>query len=179
MSVLLVYATVEGQTGKIAQVIETQLRDASCDVTLADTEQRTAQVSFDGIKKVILAAPVHERRHPETFEVFLAAHRAELNDCDTLLLSVSLSAAFKECLAEAGEYVTELKMRTKFTPNAEMLVAGAVRSHHYDYYAMQVLRHVVLRGKDYDPSVDEQEFTDWAALTKEVARFVQIDVPVQ
>ncbi|MDW3224733.1 MAG: flavodoxin domain-containing protein [Paracoccaceae bacterium] len=179
MSVLIIYATVEGQTGKIARAVESQLKDLGQEVTVADTAERTAQVSFEGVKKVILAACVHERRHPQTFEVFLSAHREDLAKCDTLLLSVSLSAAFEECLEEAEEYVTELKMRTKFAPTAELLVAGAVRSHHYDYYAMQVLRHVVLRGKEYDPSVDEQEFTDWDALAQKVARFIEIDVAAE
>lgn len=176
MSVLIIYATVEGQTGKIVRAVARQLKELGQEVGLADTAERTAPVSFKGVDRVILAACVHERRHPETFEVFLTAHRADLAKCDTLLLSVSLSAAFEECLEEAQEYVTELKMRTKLEPTAEALVAGAVRSHHYDYYAMQVLRHVVLRGKEYDPSVDEQEFTDWEALSKQVAQFVSTDV---
>ena len=31
-------------------------------------------------------------------------------------------------------------------------VAGAIRSGHYDYFATQVLRHVVMRNRDYDPA---------------------------
>ncbi|WP_298973299.1 flavodoxin domain-containing protein [uncultured Roseobacter sp.] len=175
MSILLVYATVEGQTGKVADAVQEQLRTMGCEFEVMNTAEKTAPVTFKGVDKVILAAPVHERRHPETFEVFLTAHRQELQKCETLLLSVSLSAAFPEGMEEAKEYVTELKMRTELDPSAEVLVAGAVRSRHYDYYATQVLRHVVLRDQDYNPAVDEHEFTDWEALAIEVAKFTGAD----
>lgn len=178
MSILLVYATIEGQTRKIADAVEKQLKTLDRTVVTYNTAEKTAPVSFEGVDAVILAAPVHERRHPETFEVFLAAHRAELEKCNTLLLSVSLSAAFPEGMEEAAEYVTELEMRTKFTPNTEVLVAGAVRSLSYDYYSMQVLRHVVMRGREFDSTTEEHEFTDWDALQKEVARFVEVEVVV-
>jgi menaquinone-dependent protoporphyrinogen oxidase len=52
--------------------------------------------SLRGFYRVVLAAPVHERRHPTEFEVFLAGCRSDLEEVDTLLISVSLSAAFPE-----------------------------------------------------------------------------------
>ena len=172
MKVLILYATVEGQTRKIAEFAADEVCARGCDVVMVDAADRTAPVSFDGIDRVILAGSVHERRHPKTLEVFLTASRRELAECPTLLLSVSLSAAFPEGLEEARDYLTEMEMRTGFTPTAEALVAGAVRTREYDYFASQVLRHVVLRGRDYDPGEGEHEFTDWTALAKTIADFL-------
>ena len=172
MKVLILFATVEGQTDKIAHFIEKQLGKANHEVEMVDADDLTAQVTLDDKDKVILAASVHERRHPKSFEVFLSASQRELEACDTLLISVSLSAAFEEGLEEAQEYVTEMNMRTGFTPDAVALVAGAVRTKSYDYFATQIVRHVVLRGRDYDPSKGEHEFTDWPALTTQVSEFL-------
>ena len=172
MSVLIVFATVEGQTGKIARFAENQIRNRGLEVVLVDTADLTKPVSFEGVDKVILAASVHERRHPKPFEIFLSAQQKELAERETLLLSVSLSAAFPEGIEEAREYVIEMKMRTGLVPDAEALVAGAVRTNRYDYYATQVVRHVVLRGRDFDPSVGEHEFTDWRALEVELSSFL-------
>jgi menaquinone-dependent protoporphyrinogen oxidase len=172
MKVLVFFATVEGQTDKIAHFVEKELRKADHAVEMVDANDLTAQVTLDGIDKVILAASVHERRHPKSFEVFLAASQRELEALDTLLISVSLNAAFEEGLEEAKEYVTELKMRTGFTPTMEALVAGAVRTDSYDYFASQIVRHVVLRDKDFDASQGEHEFTDWQALAVTVSGFV-------
>lgn len=177
MKVLIVFATVEGQTRKIALFAEKELRTAGHDVALFNTSDKAAAVSFEGVDKVILAASVHERRHPATFEVFLAAHRDELKARSTLLLSVSLNASFPEGVEEAGEYVTEMEMRTKFTPDTKALIAGAVRTRNYDYFASQVVRHVVLRGRDYNPSDGEHEFTDWTQLKQILSAFTNADAP--
>lgn len=172
MNVLIVFATIEGQTGKIAHFVETEVRSAGHQVRLFDASDTTAKLSLDHVDAVILAAPVHERRHPKEFEVILAGRRRELEAVRTLLISVSLSAAFPEGLPEARDYLTELEMRTDFTPTAEMLVAGAVRTSRYDYFATQVVRHVVLRERDVDPAVAEHEFTDWDAVSAGVADFL-------
>lgn len=171
MKVLIIYASIEGQTSKIAQFVEEELRKDGHDVVMVDAQSSDA-FSFDGVDKVILAAPVHERRHPKLFEALIVAQQDQLAARDTLLLSVSMSAAFPEGREEAQEYVTELKMRTGFEPKAEMLVAGAIRTSEYDYFATQVLQHVVMRDRDYDASAGEHEFTDWTALSAGLAAFM-------
>lgn len=172
MTVLIVYATEEGQTARIARFVEAELRKASYAARVVDAMDEEMEINLDGIDTVILAAPVHERRHPKPFERVLATHRDALGCRRTLLLSVSLSAAFPEGLEEADDYLIEMKMRTRFTPDAEALVAGAVRISEYDYFASQVVRHVVLRDRDYDPTKGEHEFTDWDALRKTLSVFL-------
>ncbi len=171
MSILIIYASIEGQTEKIGKFIEDQLRAAGQEVTVFDAGDRTASLSFAGVDKVILAAPVHERRHPQSFEVVLSANKQELAARDTLLLSVSLSAAFPEKADEAQDYIAELKMRVGLEPDIALPVAGAVRATSYDYYESQVLQHVVLQGQDVDPTGQELEFTDWDQLAKAVEKF--------
>ena len=172
MKILIVFATIEGQTGKIARFVAKEAGDAGHEILLVDAADKATSVSFKGVDKTILAAPVHERRHPKLFELFLAAQHEQLEAQSTLLISVSLKAAFPDGLEEAGEYITELKMRTGIAPDAEALVAGAVRTTGYDYFSTQVLRHVVLSGRDYGPEDGDQEFTDWPALSATVSKFL-------
>lgn len=172
MTLLIAYGTVEGQTGKIARHVEDLVQDRQIETRLFDTSNQIDAVSFDGVDRVILAASVHERRHPRDFEVFLTAHQSDLDARKTLMLSVSLSAAFPEGQEEAQDYLDEMKMRTELDPDQEALIAGAVRARRYDYYATQVLKHVVLRGRNYDPAVQEYEFTDWDALAGTIEEFL-------
>lgn len=164
MKVVILFASLEGQTRKIAHFAQDMLRTAGHDVALFDAADKTASIDLENAERIILAGSVHERRHPMALEVFLAAHRHALEAHPTLLISVSLSAAFPEGLEEAEDYLVEMMMRTRFTPSHRALVAGAVRTRKYDYFAQQVVRHVVLRGRDYDPNEEEHEFTDWARL---------------
>ena len=177
MIVLIVFATVEGQTRKIARFAEKEARNAGYEVALLDVAGKLNPLSLERFDRVILAAPVHERRHPAAFEVFLAANRHELEARQTLLISVSLSAAFPEGLEDASEYAIEMKMRTGFTPGTETLVAGAVKTSTYDYFAAQVVRYVVLRGRDFEPGERDYEFTDWKALAATLSEFLATKVP--
>ena len=172
MSVLIAYGTVEGQTAKIARFVQEVVRGTGEEAELFDTSDRHHGVDFAPYDKVILAASVHERRHPKEFEVFVTGHHAALAARRTLMLSISLSAAFPEGVEEAQDYVDEMKMRTGLVPDAEVLVAGAVRARRYGYYETQVLRHVVLRDREFDGDAVEHEFTDWQALAERVYGFL-------
>ena len=176
MSVLILFASIEGQTGKIARFIEAEVGSLGREATLADVSGKMAEVTFDGFDTVILAAPVHERRHPPNFEILLTASRVDLAARRTLMISVSLGAAFPELNEEAKDYLAEMKLRTGLAPNAEALVAGAVRPSSYDYYETEILRHAVLRNQTIDPGTQEREFTDWNALKAAVAEFVSTDI---
>jgi len=172
MKILIVYGTIEGQTAKVAKFVAQCAQDLGHQAELLDTSAKTTPASFDGVDKIIAAGSVHERRHPKPFEVFLSAHKEDMNAQPALFLSVSLNAAFEEGRAEAEEYVIEMNMRTGFSPQSHMLVAGAVRSGAYDYYASQVVRHVLLADMDYDANVTEREFTDWDALKSGITDFL-------
>ncbi len=172
MTVFVAFATVEGQTGKIAKFVSDEVRSMGRDVSVLDVDQ-TASVDFSGVEHVVLAASVHERRHPRSFEAFIAACREELKARRTMLLSVSLSAAFPEGIAEAEDYVVEMNMRTELAPDVTLLVPGAVQEGAYDYYAQQVLKQVVLRNREFDPAkVTGHEFTDWEAIRSGLHAFL-------
>lgn len=172
MNVLILYATVEGQTGKIARFVEREVTGLGHSVQLANADD-TERLDFEGVDAAILAASVHQRRHPRAFEALLAAFRENLAAIPTLMLSVSLNAAFAEGQEEAADYLTEMKMRTGLEPDAELLVPGAVQTGKYDYFAMQVVRFVVLRGRDFEPGLEEYEFTDWEAIRSAVTGFLE------
>ena len=173
MQFLTIFETFEGQTGKIVKRVRQQLQDAGHDVRMFDTEDKLAPLSFDGIDKVVLAAPVHERRHPPNFELTVSTNLDELKTRPSLMISVSLKAAFSESLEEAHDYLAEMKLRTGFAPDSESLTAGAVRTSSYDYFERQVVQHVALEGQNVTLVDGEREFTDWGKLEAEVAAFVE------
>jgi menaquinone-dependent protoporphyrinogen oxidase len=173
MEILIVFETVEGQTGKISDFVEQRIRTAGHVVRLFNTQDRLGLVSFDGIDRVVLAAPVHERRHPEGFEVFVSTSRDELKARPTMLISVSLKAAFPEGLEEAQDYLTEMEMRTDFKPDKEILAAGAVRTSSYSYFENQVVQNVVLGDRKVDLVDGVREFTDWDTLGAEIDVFLR------
>lgn len=172
MTVLIAYGTVEGQTAKISRFIEALTRAAGYETILIDTEKLTKQVPLEDVDRLILAAPVHERRHPKPFEVFVESLKDAFSVRKSLVLSVSLKAAFPKGQEEAKDYLTEMLLRTHFEPDATALVAGAVRPDNYGYFEKEIVRHVVLRDQKVDPRDGIREFTDWDALRATVTTFL-------
>ncbi len=172
MAALIAFATVEGQTAKIARFIGNIAKEAGYNIKLINTDELFHSVSLAGVDRVILLAPVHERRHPESFEAFVTSHKSDLVKRKSLVLSVGLKAAFASGREEAREYLNEMLMRTGFEPDATALVAGAVRPESYGYFEREIVKHVVLLGRKIDPRDGAREFTDWDELTTIVAEFL-------
>ncbi|WP_170350272.1 flavodoxin domain-containing protein [Ruegeria atlantica] len=172
MTVLIAYGTIEGQTAKIARFINDVTRKAGYDTILINTGDQIRHVSLAGVDRVILAAPVHERRHPKLFEAFVETHRDALASRKSLVLSVSLKAAFARGQEDAWDYLTEMLMRTHFEPDLTALVAGAVQPDNYGYFEEEIVQHVVLKDQKIDPRDGAREFTDWDALRETVVTFL-------
>ncbi|WP_108861403.1 flavodoxin domain-containing protein [Ruegeria sp. Alg231-54] len=172
MTVLIAFATIEGQTEKIARFISRVAKNAGFNAKLINTDEMSSHVSLDDVVKVVLLAPVHERRHPKSFEAFVASNRDALMKRKSLVLSVGLKAAFASGREEARDYLNEMLMRTGFEPDATALVSGAVKPENYGYFEREILKHVVLLGQKIDPRDGAQEFTNWDELMSIVIDFL-------
>lgn len=172
MNIAIIYASIEGHTSKIAQFVQGIVRNAGHNVTLVDAALKAPSGLFDGIDKIIVAAPVHRRRHPVKFESFLRANREQLKRYPTLFFSISLCAAFYEGIGEANSYVTELNKRTGFSPSKVALAAGALQFDKYHDYESQVVRLIGLQLKRYESIKCDKEFTNWQAIERNVLKFL-------
>jgi menaquinone-dependent protoporphyrinogen oxidase len=175
---LVAYATVEGQTRKIARFVADQLTRRRNDVTLLDlADDATPQVaSFDA---VIVAASVHARKHNAPAAAFAQANAATLNGLPSAFISVSLHAVYgdAEDEEETRAYVDAFVKETGWTPRAVHHAAGAFRFAEYDFFKRFAAR-AVAKDRGIAPSKDgDLEFTDWAALTAFVDGFLRDHVP--
>ena len=175
MKVLIIYATTEGQTRKISEHVADQLREAGHEVALRHCADWQSDFHIGEFDRVILAGSVHQKRHQRELEIFVPAHLSELAGKPTLFISVSLFAAYPDGMAEAQTYVDEFLETAKWRPSGVVLAAGALRYDEYDYFMEQIVRHVVLEGREDAGSRGEHEFTDWKALSDEVNAFVDPD----
>ena len=170
MRVLIVYGTTEGQTRKIAKFCANQLSEAGHQTQLLDSLRPMVDVELTAFDCVVLAGSVHKRRHQDSLTNFVIAHREQLQQRPSLLVSVSLSIAFEGGDREAQEYVDEFVAYTRFKPSAQALVAGALKFDQYDYYMNQIVEFVVLQ--DRSNITEDQEFTDWETLAGALDAFV-------
>jgi menaquinone-dependent protoporphyrinogen oxidase len=165
MRILIVYATTEGQTRKIARFVLNRLADRGHAAELlhvADAEDP----DWSRIDAAVLAGSVHIGRVQDELAAFAAAHATELNARPTLFLQVSLAAAGTdpEELADLDRIAQAFCEAAGWRPGRIVQVAGAFRFTQYDFFRRWAMRHIAAqKGEQVEPGQD-REYTDWDAL---------------
>jgi len=165
MTVLVAYATGEGQTRKIARWVADRIADHGQAVELlplADADD----IDLDRFDRVILAASVHMGHYQRALSDFAASHAERLNAKPALLLSVSLTASGHDAEEWKGvEHILEdLKAATGWTPGQVEQIAGAYMPSNYDMFRRFIMRRIIA-AKDPEADLDaDKEYTDWKAL---------------
>jgi menaquinone-dependent protoporphyrinogen oxidase len=177
--ILVVYATVEGQTRRIAQAIADQLARRRHDATLIDAADGGAAADPAGYDAAVLAAPVHFGRHHAAAAHVAAAHAEALSRKPSAFVSVSLHAMSKEPddVEEARAYADLFCAETGWLPRTVCHAAGAFRFAKYDFFK-RIAARAVAKERGLSPKDDgDVELTDWPALAAFVDGFLKDHVP--
>ncbi|RVT84040.1 protoporphyrinogen oxidase [Rhodobacteraceae bacterium CCMM004] len=165
MRILIVFATTEGQTAKIAHYAFARLTaDGHSVALLSAAEARDLDpASFD---RVLLAGSVHAGRYQEALKDYMRAQRASLSRAETLFLSVSLSAAGSDPDDWKGlkDCVRRLTEETGVAPKRVEHVAGAFRFSDYGFFEYWAMRWIATQKDDTVEHGEDREYTDWTAL---------------
>ena len=174
MRILLVYATVEGQTRKIATHVAERLSGSGHDITLIDATDVKVAPAADSFDASIVLAPVHIGTFPAPLRHFAKSNVETLMARPGAFISVSLAAASadKSEVAEVADYVEKFSKETSWWPVAIHNAAGALKYTEYDFFRRWMLKRIAEKeGGPTDTSRDH-EFTDWDALDAFVDGFV-------
>lgn len=173
MTVLVLYATVEGHTRKIAEHAADKLEKSGQAVVLADVREPGFAIPgrFDG---VLICAPIHIGRYPSSVAQFLIDWKAALVEVPTALVSVSLGihSDSAEDRAEAESYPAKLERKTGFHIAKVHHAAGALKYLEYDFFKRMLMRQIASKESGPVDTSRDHEFTDWAALDAFVQTFI-------
>jgi menaquinone-dependent protoporphyrinogen oxidase len=172
--ILVLYATREGQTRRIAEHVVATLRSRGAEAETFDVANLREPVALEDHAAAILAASVHAGQHEREMVDFVKRHRAELDRIPTAFLSVSLSeatvegASYKDedrakARADVQGMIDTFLQRTGWRPRRLKAVAGALLYTQYGVIKRLMMRLIVRKTGATDMSRD-YEYTDWAAL---------------
>jgi menaquinone-dependent protoporphyrinogen oxidase len=169
MKLLVLYATTDGQTRKIARHVADRLADAGHGVELLNATEAEGldPARFD---RAILAGSLHAGGYQNELADFALGHAAALNAMPTLFLAVSLSAAGDDPEDWAGlrKCLDAFLNATGWRPGNIAHVAGAFRFSEYGFFQSWAMRRIAA-VKDPEARPDhDKEYTDWAALDRTV-----------
>ena len=173
MDVLIVFDTQEGQSERIASRIATWAEARSLSASVASL----ATVNAPDARAVVVVASVHVGRHSAALRKWLRERRDWLRARRSAFLSVSLGAASKraDSRAEAAAIRDRFLVETGWAPELSLSVAGALRFSRYGFWKRRVLLAISRREGGPDDASADVEFTDWAALERELFGFFEVE----
>lgn len=171
MKTLVLYATVEGQTRKIAETIAARLKEAGHGVELREANRNTADPA--GFDAAILCAPVHIGSYPSPFVHFAVRWKDALNAMPSAFVSVTLAIVSDDAQeqAEAEEFPRQLAKRTGWTPGFVYNCGGALRYTQYDFFKRWMMKRIAAKEHRPTDTSQDYEYTDWTALSAFVDQF--------
>jgi len=173
MKILIVYASKEGHTGKVARRIADVAGETSgVDVVLTEVDS-VAPNAITGCDAVIVAASVHFDRHPKAIVRFVRDNLASLRSRRTAFLSISGAAMTEAGENQAEDYVTEFLDQTRWSPDCYELVAGAMPFTKYNLFIRFIIKRIAkAKGLSTDTTRDH-DYTDWEAVDRFARTFVK------
>ncbi len=173
MLVLVLYATVEGQTAKIGQFVAGKIEDAGHEVIVGDVRQSGFAVPgrFDA---VVLCGPIHNGDYPQPLVQFIKSFKSALDDVPTALITVSLSVTsqFEDEREIAASYPYLLSEETGWVPTMRHDAAGALKYLEYNYFKTLLMRRIAAHAGAPVNSKQDYELTDWDGLTAFINEFL-------
>jgi menaquinone-dependent protoporphyrinogen oxidase len=172
MIILVGYATVEGQSRKIAEAIAAEI-EAGADRALLFDIGLGGEYALGRPEAAILCAPVHAARYPASFVSFVRQEAPWLKSVPSAFVSVSLliRSELEEERQEARHFPDGLLAETGWTPGMVHHAAGALRYSEYDFFKRWMMKRMAAQENAPTDISQDHEFTDWAALGRFVREF--------
>jgi len=176
-SIVVIYATREGQTQRIAEHMAAAIRARGLTANVVNAGLLPSGFSFDAYSAAIVAASVHRQRHEQETIDFVKAYLTELERIPSVFLSVSLTEAGVEdknapperrarAQTDVRHMIDAFLAETGWHPERIQAVAGALRYTKYNFLLRFVMKQIAKRAGGSTDTSRDHEYTDWAALDR-------------
>jgi menaquinone-dependent protoporphyrinogen oxidase len=171
--VLVLYATVEGQSLKVAEHAAHRLTEQGLSARILDVRDVRYPFALQDYCAALLVAPVHASFHPREMLHFVSEHREELAKMPARFLSLSLSQAGvelrdatprqRERASEDVRHLTSLLCKaTGFATDRVTPIAGCLAYTRYGFVKRLVMKYIAKRAGGSTDTSRDHEYTDYA-----------------
>jgi menaquinone-dependent protoporphyrinogen oxidase len=161
----ILYATVDGQTLKIANKIKEILVEKGNEVTLFSIED------FDGkiydYDKFIIGSSIRYGKHNAKIIEFINTHKKELDTIKNAFYSVNLVARKPErALPETNPYFIKFLKEIVWIPYRSAVFAGKLDYQKYRFIDRLLIQLIMWMTKGPTNSKTNIEYTDWDKVSQ-------------
>lgn len=159
---LFVFTTREGQTAKIINCMTQEFVDAGWQTSSVNLKQQVFAGDLSQFERIVVGGPIHYGKHDPALMQFLQQHAAELDQADTSLFSVNLTARKPEKnTPQTNAYIKKLLTQLQFIPKRSFVFAGALLYPDYNLFDKYVIRFIMWLTKGCTDLSQRIEYTDW------------------
>ncbi len=175
---LILYATREGQTAKVAERIAGHLREGGAEVTLVDAADRQVTASLDPARfdRLVFGASMHAGGLEKELVQYVNEHVDEIRVRPHFLFVVLLSAAAsnpavrEEWLADARRKIGD-QLPLGF--DGTEMIAGALRYSKYSFPVKWLMRRLARKAGEETRTDRDYEYTDWDQVARYARRLLE------
>lgn len=164
--ILIVFATTDGQTRKIAERLQTMLAKHGVESTLSDIAD-APEFNLAGFDGLIAGASVRYGRHDPRMSRFLDANRSKIERMPNAFFSVNLIARKPEKRNLAGnKYLRKFLDQLSFKPGHVEIIAGKLDYPRYRFMDRIMIRMIMKMTDGPTDGKSVIEYTDWAQVDR-------------
>ena len=158
--VLILYASVDGQTKRISNFISEELKKNSVEVV--QSEMTAFDSELDHYDVVILGSSIRYGVHHASMIEFIEASRERLDQLKTAFFSVNLVARKAEKNeADTNPYVIKFFKNTSWKPDLVEVFAGKLDYKKYPFFDRIMIQFIMWMTKGPTDKNTKIEYTNW------------------
>jgi menaquinone-dependent protoporphyrinogen oxidase len=156
----ILYATVDGQTFKISNVIKDVLVEKGNSVELFSIDDFDGKVTdFD---KFVIGSSIRYGKHNAKIIEFINKHKRELEKTQNAFFSVNLVARKPErATPETNPYFIKFLSEINWIPNKSAVFAGKLDYQKYSFTDRLMIQLIMWMTNGPTNSKTKIEYTDW------------------
>jgi len=175
MNILILFASLEGQTAKISNRIAQLLAKKGHGVTSRTAEKLPDDFDLGAFEAVIIGGSIHMGHYPKYLLTFVKQHHDWLNSIPSAFFTVcmGINSQQAEARQEAAGYSETFIAQTDWKPTHIATFAGAVKYTQYNFITRFIMKKISQKeGGSTDTSKDH-EYTNWEAVERFADEFAK------
>ncbi len=176
MRAIVIYASCEGQTQRIARCIARTMnvRGIPTD-TFNVTERDVTGLAVESYEAVVLGAPLHYGEHESRIASCISQHHALFAQIPTAFFSVSLGVVSKheQDREHARKLADDFLRERRLDPSRRACFAGALRYSKYGWLKKQLMHWIAAKSGAPTQTDRDYEYTDWDAVESFAGDFAE------
>lgn len=160
--ILIVYATHDGQTAKICQVLQQELQQTGQDEVELSPIDTALKMDLTGYDKIVVGASIRYGKHKPIVTTFIKQHQNLLDSKPNAFFSVNVVARKPNKNTPASNpYMQKFLRRISWRPKQLAVFAGRIDYPSLTVLDRNIIRFIMLITRGPTDPTGTFEFTDW------------------